>query len=106
MAATNQRHDANAGSLVIPTAPSDDRFLRGNWQECPASCLSEKGQWSGPLVLLLAVRAVAVPVVVVPVLVVPVVPVLVVPVVPVVPVVVVPVPTGYSEDFLRTQNPL
>jgi len=35
---------------LIPAAPSDDRFLRGNSQEQRASCPSEKGQWSGPLV--------------------------------------------------------
>ena len=36
---------------VIPTALSDDRFLRGDSQERRALCPSEKGQWSGPLVL-------------------------------------------------------
>src|SRR6188472_171936 len=47
---TAQRSDSRAAG-IIPTALSDDRFLRRNRHERPAKCPRKKGQWTGPLVL-------------------------------------------------------
>ena len=40
----------NYHNHVIPTALSDDRFLRWNLQKRQARHPRKKGQWSGPLV--------------------------------------------------------